>query len=144
MNDDVAERFDIVGFDPRGVGESSSVDCLDDDALDDFHETDGSPDDSAEVAELQEQAAVFIAGCTDRSGELLPHIGTADVDRDLDILRAVLGDEVLYYRGASYGTDIGAVYAELFPERVGRLVLDGAIDPTLTGEQFLLGQARGA
>ncbi|HEY9378204.1 MAG TPA: alpha/beta hydrolase, partial [Jiangellaceae bacterium] len=103
-----------------------------------------SPDDAAEVAELQEQAAVFIAGCADRSGELLPHIGTADVARDLDILRAVLGDEVLYYRGASYGTDIGAVYAELFPEQVGRLVLDGAIDPTLTGEQFLLGQARGA
>jgi pimeloyl-ACP methyl ester carboxylesterase len=144
VNDAVAERFDIVGFDPRGVGASAPVDCLDDPALDDFHETDGSPDEQAEITELQEQAVAFVAGCTERSGQLLPHIGTAKVAQDVDILRAVLGDEVLYYRGASYGTDIGAAYAELFPERVGRLVLDGAIDPTLTGEQFLLGQARGA
>jgi pimeloyl-ACP methyl ester carboxylesterase len=144
VNDDVAERFDIVGFDPRGVGQSSPVDCLDDAALDEFIAADGSPDDAEEITELQDQVAVFVAGCTDRSGEMLPHIGTAEVARDLDILRAVLGDDVLYYRGASYGTDFGAAYAELFPERVGRLVLDGAIDPSLTGEQFLLGQARGA
>ena len=144
VNDDVAERFDIVGFDPRGVGESAPIDCLDDAALDDFVETDGSPDDSAEISELQEQASALIAGCSDRSGEMLPHVGTVDVARDLDILRAVLGDEVLYYLGGSYGTDIGAKFAELFPDRVGRLVLDGAIDPTLTGEEFLLGQAAGA
>jgi pimeloyl-ACP methyl ester carboxylesterase len=93
---------------------------------------------------LDEQASVFVAGCADRSDEMLPHVGTANVARDLDVLRAVLGDEVLYYRGASYGTDIGARYAELFPNRVGRLVLDGAVDPTLTGEEFLLGQATGA
>jgi pimeloyl-ACP methyl ester carboxylesterase len=144
VNDDVAERFDIIGFDPRGVGESAPIDCLDDAALDDFIETDGSPDDPAEITQLQEQASSFIAGCTERSDEMLPHVGTADVARDLDILRAALGDEVLNYRGASYGTDIGAQYAELFPDRVGRLVLDGAIDPTLTGEEFLLGQAGGA
>jgi pimeloyl-ACP methyl ester carboxylesterase len=144
VNDDVAERFDIVGFDPRGVGESAPIDCLDDAALDDVVETDGSPDDSAEVTQLQEQASALVTGCTDHSGEMLPYVRTVDVARDLDILRAALGDEVLYYRGASYGTDIGALYAELFPDRVGRLVLDGAIDPTLTGEQFLLGQAAGA
>jgi len=144
VNDDVAEHFDIVGFDPRGVGESAPIDCLDDAALDDFVETDGSPDDPAEITQLHEQASAFVTGCTDRSGEMLPHIGTVNVARDLDILRAVLGDEVLYYRGASYGTDIGAQYAELFPERVGRLVLDGAVDPTLTGNEFLLGQAGGA
>jgi pimeloyl-ACP methyl ester carboxylesterase len=143
VNDDVADRFDIVGFDPRGVAASAPIDCLDDAALDEFLETDGSPDDGSEITELQEQAAAFVAGCTERSGEMLPHIGTANVARDLDVLRAALGDEVLYYRGASYGTDIGASYADLFPERVGRLVLDGAIDPTLTGEQFLLGQATG-
>jgi pimeloyl-ACP methyl ester carboxylesterase len=144
VNDDVAERFDIVGFDPRGVGESAPLDCLDDAALDDFVETDGSPDDAAEITLLQEQATTLVTGCTDRSGEMLPHVGTDNVARDLDILRAALGDEVLYYRGASYGTDIGAEYAELFPDRVGRLVLDGAVDPTLTGEEFLLGQAAGA
>jgi pimeloyl-ACP methyl ester carboxylesterase len=143
VNDGVAERFDIVGFDPRGVGESAPIDCLDDAALDDFVETDGSPDDPAEITQLQDQTATFIAGCTARSGDMLAHIGTMNVARDLDILRAALGDEVLYYRGASYGTDIGASYAELFPDRVGRLVLDGAVDPTVTGEQFTLGQARG-
>ena len=144
VNEDVAQRFDIVGFDPRGVGESTPIDCLDDTALDDFIETDGSPDDPAEITQLDEQASVFVAGCSDRSDEMLPHVGTANVARDLDVLRAVLGDEVLYYRGASYGTDIGAQYAELFPDRVGRLMLDGAVDPTLTGEEFLLGQATGA
>ena len=143
VNDDVTERFDIVGFDPRGVGESAPIDCLDDAALDDFVETDGSPDDATEITQLQEQTAAFVSRCADRSGEMIPHVGTVNVARDLDILRAALGDEVLYYRGASYGTDIGAEYAELFPDRVGRLVLDGAIDPTLTGEEFALGQARG-
>lgn len=144
VNDDVAERFDVVGFDPRGVGESEPIDCLDDAALDEFIEADGSPDDTAEVAVLQDQASGFIEGCIQRSGEMLPHIGTAEVARDLDIVRAAMGDDVLYYRGASYGTEYGAVYADLFPDRVGRLVLDGAVDPTLTGEQFALGQARGA
>ena len=143
VNDDVAERFDVVGFDPRGVGESAPIDCLDDAELDDFLETDGSPDDPAEITQLQEQTAAFVSGCADRSGEMIPDVGTVNVARDLDILRAALGDEVLYYRGASYGTDIGAEYAELFPDRVGRLVLDGAIDPTLTGDEFALGQARG-
>jgi pimeloyl-ACP methyl ester carboxylesterase len=143
VNDDVAERFDVVGFDPRGVGKSVPIDCLDDAELDDFLETDGSPDDPAEITQLQEQTAAFVSGCADRSGEMIPAVGTVNVARDLDILRAALGDEVLYYRGASYGTDIGAEYAELFPDRVGRLVLDGAIDPTLTGDEFALGQARG-
>ena len=143
VNEEVAERFDIVGFDPRGVGDSAPIDCLDDAALDDFLETDGSPDNAAEITQLQEQVAAFVAGCIDRSGEMLPHIGTADVARDLDVLRSVLGDALLNYRGASYGSEIGAAYAELFPDRVGRLVLDGPVDPTLTGEQFLLGQARG-
>jgi pimeloyl-ACP methyl ester carboxylesterase len=142
VSDDVMERFDIVGFDPRGVGGSAPIDCLDDAALDDFFQTDGSPDDSAELTQLKEQASALVAGCTDRSGEMLQHVGTDDVARDLDILRAVLGDAVLYYHGTSYGTAIGAQYAEFFPARVGRLVLDGAVDPTLTGEEFLLGQAR--
>ena len=135
VNDDVTERFDIVGFDPRGVGESAPIDCLDDAALDDFVETDGSPDDATEITQLQDQTATFISGCADAVRRHDSRTSAPiNVARDLDILRAALGDEVLYYRGASYGTDIGAEYAELFPDRVGRLVLDGAIDPTLTGE----------
>ena len=139
----VQDRYDIVGFDPRGVGESTPVDCLDDDALDDFVAADASPVDDAEIAEIQAQSAALAAGCAELSGELLPHMSTEDVARDLDVLRAVLGDEQLVYLGKSYGTFIGATYADLFPERVGRMVLDGALDPALGGEEMALGQAEG-
>lgn len=143
VTDDVQERFDVVGFDPRGVGESTPIDCLDDDALDVYVASDGSPDDAAEIATLQERTAALASGCQARSGELLPHIGTADVAKDMDVLRAVLGDEQLNYLGSSYGTYVGALYAEQFPDRVGRVVLDGAIDPALSGDQAGLGQAQG-
>ncbi|HEU0213954.1 MAG TPA: alpha/beta hydrolase [Jiangellaceae bacterium] len=143
VNDAVHERYDIVGFDPRGVGESTPVDCLSDADLDEFVSADGSPDDADEVLLLQVQATEFTGGCATRAVELLPHIGTSDVARDVDVLRAVLGDEQLNYLGKSYGTFIGALYAEQFPERVGRVVLDGAIDPALTGAELALGQADG-
>lgn len=143
VTEQVRERYDIVGFDPRGVGQSSPIDCLDDDQLDEYLASDGTPDDKEEVAELQDLADTFAAGCESRSGDLLPHVGTADVARDLDILRAALGDKKLNYLGKSYGTYIGARYADLFPDRVGRLVLDGAIDPTLSGTEMSLGQVDG-
>ena len=139
----VRDRYDVVGFDPRGVGESTPIDCLSDDELDDFVAADASPDDEAEIAELQAQSEALGAGCLERSGDLLPHVSTVDVARDLDVLRAVLGDEQFTYLGKSYGTSIGATYAELFPERVGRMVLDGAMDPALPREQVALGQADG-
>ncbi len=139
----VLESYDIVGFDPRGVGASTPIDCLDDADLDAFVAADASPDSDEEIAELQEQAERFASGCESRSGELLPHVGTPDVARDMDVLRAVIGDEQLTYLGKSYGTYIGAVYADLFPDRVGRMVLDGAIDPALSGTDMALGQADG-
>jgi pimeloyl-ACP methyl ester carboxylesterase len=139
----VQDRYDVVGFDPRGVGESTPVDCLDDDELDGFVATDASPDDETEIVEIQTQSEALGAGCQERSADLLPHVSTIDVSRDLDVLRAVLGDEQLAYLGKSYGTSIGAAYAELFPERVGRLVLDGAMDPALPREEVALGQADG-
>lgn len=143
VSDDVRRRYDVVGFDPRGVGASTAVDCVDDDELDRFVALDGAPADEAEVERLGEAYRSFAEGCEERSGELLPHVGTVNVARDLDILRAVLGDQSLHYLGKSYGTYIGAHYAELFPERIGRVVLDGAVDPSLTGREFALGQARG-
>jgi pimeloyl-ACP methyl ester carboxylesterase len=139
----VRNSFDIVGFDPRGVGMSEPVDCLDDAELDTFLAVDGSPDSARERKQLAREARQFAAGCGRRTGELLPHLSTADVARDMDLLREALGEERLNYLGKSYGTLLGATYAELFPERVGRLVLDGAIDPTLTGGEIGLAQAEG-
>jgi pimeloyl-ACP methyl ester carboxylesterase len=139
----VRARYDVVGFDPRGVGQSSPVECATDDELDALLAADGSPDSATEEQALIGLTEDFVAGCQAMSGGLLPHVGTADAARDLDVLRAALGDENLTYLGKSYGTYLGATYAELFPERVGRLVLDGALDPTLSGAEIARGQAAG-
>lgn len=144
VNPDVRARYDVVGFDPRGVGDSTPLDCVDDAQLDEsFSSSDASPDTPAEVDDLLAGSAELRSGCEQRSGDLLPHVGTQDVARDLDVLRAVLGDERLTYLGKSYGTSIGTEYARQFPARSGRLVLDGAIDPTLDEKAVLLGQAEG-
>jgi len=139
----VRDRHDVVGFDPRGVGRSDPLDCVDDDELSALFAADGSPDNPAEIMQLDALGAALAVGCRERSGGLLPHIGTANVARDLDVLRAVLGDSTLTYLGKSYGTLIGLSYARLFPTRVGRMVLDGVVDPTLTGSQSAIGQAKG-
>lgn len=143
VTDDVHRLYDIVGFDPRGVGESAPIDCVDDEELDRLMAMDGSPSDEEELETLREAYRTFIEGCEVRSGELLPHMATTNVAMDMDILRAALGDPSLHYLGKSYGTFIGAHYAEMFPERVGRVVLDGAVDPSLDGQEFALGQAVG-
>lgn len=137
------ERFDIVGFDPRGTGDSSPVDCLTDEQLDEYIAFDPDPDTPAEVAGFTEWSRHFTNGCRERSGDLAQHVSTAETVRDMDIIRAALGEDQLTYFGASYGTKIGATYAELFPDRVGRLVLDGAVDLTLDNRELSLQQAEG-
>ncbi|MEO3809221.1 alpha/beta hydrolase [Sphaerisporangium sp. B11E5] len=127
----ILSRFDAVGFDPRGVGESAPVHCLTGPQLDRFIGLDGTPDTSAEVDALAAGAKEFAEGCQAKSAKLLPHVSTADAARDMDILRATLGDAGLTYLGKSYGTYLGAVYADLFPKKVRALVLDGAVDPAL-------------
>lgn len=127
---DAWEGYDIVGWDPRGTGESTSVECGTTEQTDEVFELDGSPDDDAERAALEEGWADFAVQCREASGELLDHITTIENVRDLDLLRFLLGSEKLNYLGVSYGTYIGAVYAELFPDRAGRLVLDSAVDIT--------------
>ena len=136
-------RYDIVGFDPRGVGQSTPVKCLSDSQLDTFLATDPDPETPAEITQTEQQAKELADGCEAESARLLPHVGTPDAARDMDVIRAVVGDPKLTYLGKSYGTYLGAVYAGLFPSRVGRVVLDGAIDPTLTSDQLDLGQAAG-
>lgn len=139
----VLDRFDIVGFDPRGVGRSNPVDCLTDKQMDSYLAADGSPDDTRERQTLLNEAREFAAGCKARSGAVLGHVSTDDAARDMDVLRGALGDKQLTYLGKSYGTYLGAKYAELFPQRAGRLVLDGALDPTLSARDLGLEQAKG-
>lgn len=126
----VRARYDMVSFDPRGVDRSSPVECLTGPAMDKYTQVDQTPDDAAERALLVAAFKEFAAGCQARSQRVLPHVSTVDAARDMDLLRAVLGDKKLSYVGASYGTFLGATYADLFPARVGRMVLDGAMDPT--------------
>jgi pimeloyl-ACP methyl ester carboxylesterase len=121
--------YDLVSFDPRGVGESEGVVCFDDATRDAAAAVDGSPDTPAEEAAYLETNEDYVAACEANSGPLLPHLTTAATARDMDVLRHVLGDDRLHYFGVSYGTELGAVYAHLFPERVGRTVLDSVVDP---------------
>lgn len=126
----VRARYDMVSFDPRGVARSSPVECLTGQGMDRFTQVDQTPDDAAERALLVAAFKEFAAACQARSQRVLPHVSTVEAARDMDMLRGVLGDEKLNYVGASYGTFLGATYADLFPGRVGRLVLDGAMDPS--------------
>jgi pimeloyl-ACP methyl ester carboxylesterase len=143
MGPSVLERYDVVGFDPRGVGKSDPIECLDTEGVDALLAADPTPDDAAEVDKAAALLEALGDECARAAGPLLPHLSTTEVARDLDVLRAVLGDDRLSYYGASYGTFIGALYAELFPKRVGRLVLDGALDPALNLEQLNQQQAAG-
>jgi pimeloyl-ACP methyl ester carboxylesterase len=141
--DTLRTRYDLVSFDPRGVGRSNGVKCLDDAGLDAYFQQDATPDDAAERTERLASTKEFDAACEKHSRAVLPHVRTTDAARDLDLLRQVLGDKRLYYFGISYGTELGGVYAHLFPRRVGRAVFDAVVDPTQNPEQSSLGQARG-
>jgi pimeloyl-ACP methyl ester carboxylesterase len=122
------ESYDIVGWDPRGVGRSTPVTCFGRDELDRYFAMDNSPDDPGELHARIDAQIEFGQSCLRESGALLEHISTMETVRDLDLLRRLLGDSKINYFGSSYGTRIGAIYAELFPQRVGRMVLDGAVD----------------
>ena len=141
----VAARYDIVGFDPRGVGQSDPVRCLSDDtaAMDEFVSADPMPRTDAQIAEVVKESQAIGKACEQKSARILPYVGTPNAARDMDVIRAVVGDAKLHYLGKSYGTYLGAVYAGLFPQNTGRLVLDGAIDPTLTPKQMNIAQAQG-
>ena len=135
--------FDIVGMDPRGVGRSTPLDCGGTQQTDEFVGLDPDPDTPAEVATYDRVDRAYGEGCVRNSGDLVRHMTTVEAARDMDILRAALGERQVDYLGASYGTLLGATYAGLFPTHVRRMVLDGALDPKLTNLAVNLGQARG-
>ncbi len=137
------DAFDIVGFDPRGTGESDPVDCISDSDLDAFVAADPDPDTPEEGQQLQQSLEAFHQGCVDSSDSLIGHVTTVETARDMDVLRAALGESQMLYFGASYGTKLGATYADLFPDKVGRLVLDGAVDLSIDSRQLSLEQAGG-
>lgn len=145
-SEDLQEAFDIVGWDPRGVGQSSAVSCYDDPAvLDEF--IFGLPEaprgTDAWVEEITQASIDFGQECLERTGELLQFIDTQSTVHDLDMLRAVVGDEKLNYLGYSYGSDIGSYYVENFPDKVGRLVVDGATDSSISVFEVGLTQTMG-
>ena len=145
VDKDLQAGFDIVGFDPRGVGRSSAVTCYQPADMDEYLYglTTAKRGTDAWIKELETSALDFGEACTENTGALLEHVDTESAARDLDLLRAVLGDEKLNYLGYSYGTFLGATYAELFPEKVGRLALDGALDPSTSNFDVTRTQAQG-
>lgn len=134
LGKDLVNTYDIVALDPRGVGASTPVVCMTDEERDaylaDQYSGEEQTDAHATVKGLLAASEQFLDGCENHSKGLVRHLGTPSVARDFDMVRAILGQEKLNYLGYSYGTFIGAVYADLFPTKVGRFVLDGAIDPS--------------
>ncbi len=126
----VLQHFDIIGFDPRGVARSAPVHCLSGPQLDRFLNLDPAPTTESGFQALVDASRTFDQGCQSMSGDLLPYMSTEDAARDMDEIRQAVGDEQLTYLGFSYGTLLGATYAELFPGRVRAMVLDGAVDPS--------------
>jgi pimeloyl-ACP methyl ester carboxylesterase len=140
----VRSRFDIVGFDPRGVGQSDpAVRCMSGRQLDAYFATSDDPGSPGQLAAVVAESKLYAAQCARNAAALLPYLGTANAAKDMDVLRAALGEPALTYLGKSYGTYLGASYAQQFPSRVRALVLDGAVDPAATGLQLDLAQAKG-
>jgi pimeloyl-ACP methyl ester carboxylesterase len=139
----VREHFDLVAFDPRGVGHTTPVRCQSTAELDAYFHVDSAPDNDAELKTFDAANKKFAQGCQTRSAAVLPYVSTTIVAQDMDRVRAALGEAKLTYLGYSYGTSIGAAYLDQFPTHVRAMVLDGAVDPTLTWDQLLSGQARG-
>jgi pimeloyl-ACP methyl ester carboxylesterase len=137
---EVAEHFDIVGVDPRGVG-ASEIDCGGD--LAELYGLDYSLDSADDTDELLSVSQTYVDGCESAAGDLLPFVGTEEAARDIDAVRAALGDEQLSYLGYSYGTVIGQMLAELFPDRVRAMVLDGVVDLGPSGVETAVAQAAG-
>lgn len=135
--------YDIVGFDPRGVGASSPIDCGTDTELDDYYIQDFVVETQADLDAARVRNQAFAQSCRALTGPLMENVDTVSAARDMDVIRAVLGDATLHYLGFSYGTQLGATYAELYPQNVGRVVLDGAVDVLLDPVDQSLQQAEG-
>ena len=145
VSEALQDRYDIIGYDPRGVGRSTAVSCYDAEELDTlvYGVPPGSRGSNPWITAQNELTHEFGQACLAGTGPLLANVDTVSATRDLDMLRAVVGEAQLDYLGYSYGAYVGTVYAGMYPDKVGRLVLDGAIDPSLGEPQITLAQAAG-
>lgn len=141
VSETVQEHYAVVGFDPRGVSRSAPVTCLSDEEMDAAREEHIDPSTDTGLEEIRASAREYAQACDENTGEVLGHVDTDSAAQDMDLMRGVLGDNRLNYLGFSYGTALGAAYAEQFPQNVGRMVLDGAMDPSLDEFEVTLGQA---
>ena len=141
LSDRLLSRFDVVGWDPRGVGDSVPSDCRA--QARDLYLVDPVPDTPAEQAELEAAARALAEACVANLGDAVAHIGTVDTVRDMDAIRQALGAETISYIGFSYGTLLGLLYAEMFGEHLRAAVIDGVLDPSLTKVEVEVGQMVG-
>ena len=135
---EIINNFDLVTFDPRGVGDSTSVSCEDDDLKDQLLY--GQPGSDAESEALIDD---YIQDCIDNSGAILEYVGTRNSARDMDLIRSLMELSKINFLGYSYGTELAATYLALFPNRVGRFVLDGAVDPSISPRRATINQLVG-
>ncbi len=140
----ITERFDVIGFDPRGTARSGQTNCISDTQFGEYIAADPSPDTPAELDQVRAVSKAFADGCAKEVGkDALPFYGTFDAARDMEQIRRALGEQTISMMGFSYGTLLGATYAELFPNRVRAFVLDGALDAQATADDRAREQARG-
>jgi pimeloyl-ACP methyl ester carboxylesterase len=142
VSDPVAKSYDIIGFDPRGVGRSAPVTCLSGRQTTTWLRADATPDTPAEISTYWALSEGIGRGCLQRTPVRARNVGSSATVHDMDVLRSALGETKLNYLGYSYGTYLGALYAHDFPARVGRFILDGAVDPSLDAMQISEGQSR--
>jgi pimeloyl-ACP methyl ester carboxylesterase len=140
---EVLRRFDLIGFDPRGVGRSEPIECITDEDLDATFGAEPDPVSQEQFDEIVALNKKVDDGCGTKYGADLPLFSTEQAARDIDAIRKTVGDPKLTYLGYSYGTLLGAVYAQLFPKNIRAMVLDGAVDPTLTSLESAESQAKG-
>lgn len=143
VSKEILASYDLIGFDPRGVGGSSAERCLTNSQTDLLVEANGPPVDGLSMQTLEKSSKMLADRCAAKMGDRLKYLGSVDVVRDMDLMRSVLGEKKLNFLGKSYGTYLGLVYTSMFPKNVGRFVLDGVVDPKLSANELNRAQAVG-